>query len=97
MIAIVVGRASRLSEAQKLAERFERRYPGAAAHGVAYRVETILRSDFDRRPFAVVMVYDASAEGAAELPLALAMRFASLETYRMLAGRYVRPALRRRS
>ena len=49
MIAIVVGRCDSERAAAKLADRF------AAEYDRTYSVERITRSDFERRPFAVLL------------------------------------------
>ena len=75
MIAIVVGRCETLSAAQKLAARFEHR------HGVNYRVEKIARTDFERRPFAVILECGDECD----------MTLASLEHYEVSNGRFYAP------
>lgn len=65
MIAIVVGRCDTQRAADRLADRF------AKAHGRAYLVDKIQRSDFERRPF-VVLLHEPDDSHAA---------LASLEVY----------------
>lgn len=65
MIAVVVGRSATQRSADRLADRFARE------HGRTYCVERIVRSDFDRYPFAVVLYVAEGSEAA----------LASLESY----------------